>query len=132
MILPCKAASPVNTKARLSFRLAFAERPSERAVQFFFCFSHEQSEWANPVPRNGPRGTRPAGRVSISERAVNNIFLTRERPQAARVCCLGSTRAKTIFWHEKPVGFTLMLRTRGNNQRNQVRKRRLGFLNEAA
>jgi hypothetical protein len=43
---------------------------------------------------------------------IQGPCLSRERPQAASVCCLGSTRAKTIFWHGKPPGFTLVLRTR--------------------
>jgi hypothetical protein len=36
------------------------------------------------------------------------------------VCCLGSTRAIRIFWHGKPFGFSLVLRTRGKDQRQSA------------
>jgi hypothetical protein len=63
-------------------------KPDSLIHSLFFL---EQSEWANPVPRNGPRGTRPVSRVSISERAVEkSLILGRERPQAARACRLAA------------------------------------------
>jgi hypothetical protein len=85
-----------------------------------FLFPREQSEWNIPVPRNSPRGTCPAGRATAGSGRFKILFLSRERPQAARVCCFSSTRAKIIFRHWKPVGFSLVLRTRGKDQRRSA------------